>query len=244
MARVPSPYRQVVDALLGAYASRVLVGVLGSLTVVLLLVHLPYSSAPPTIGWSARAPERIPVSELRREADEPSDPSSALADAPPPTRSGPPQPDAPSSTGPDDGRGEVPDEPPNKTSNDSSVARDSVRAISALSLEDGPPEIVGGRGALYLHIRYPVAARQQGIEGRLRLEFTVGRDGSVRDVVVANSLHPLCDSAAVRALRSVQFRPGTHEGKPVPVRMHLPVRFELRSGTTPLRSSRRPGPGG
>jgi TonB family protein len=85
--------------------------------------------------------------------------------------------------------------------------------------------------AFYLNIQYPPAARRKGIEGRLELRFTVGADGTVRGIQVAKSLHPLCDSAAVRALRSVRFAPGTHNGEPIPVRMSLPVRFTLR--TTP-----------
>jgi hypothetical protein len=66
----------------------------------------------------------------------------------------------------------------------------------------------------------------------------------VRDIEVAKPLHPLCDSAAVRALRSVQFTPANHDGEIVPIRMHLPVRFKLRPDSTALRSKRLPIPDG
>ncbi len=59
------------------------------------------------------------------------------------------------------------------------------------------------------------------------LRFVVGTDGRARDIVVMQPLHPLCDSAAVRALRQTTFVPGRQDGKRVAVRMQLPVRFRL-----------------
>jgi TonB family protein len=101
--------------------------------------------------------------------------------------------------------------------------------VSAFGPNDQKPEIVGGMGALYHNIQYPQEARDQGIEGRLRLEFTVQADGKVRNVEVVDSLHPLCDSAAVEGIRSVRFAPAEHRGTAVPARMTLPVRFRLIS---------------
>ena len=89
------------------------------------------------------------------------------------------------------------------------------------------PTISGGIGAYYIHIDYPEEAIKQGIEGLLVLMFTVNENGSTSDVRVTRPLHPLCDSAAVRALRRTAFIPGQHDGEPVRVRMRLPVRFQL-----------------
>jgi len=89
------------------------------------------------------------------------------------------------------------------------------------------PEIRGGLAAYYIHIEYPEEAKMLGIEGRLVLAFVVEPDGSTSDIRIVNSLHPLCDSAAVRALRHTSFIPGQHEGQPRRVRMRLPVRFVL-----------------
>ena len=90
-----------------------------------------------------------------------------------------------------------------------------------------PPSIRGGLGAYYINIEYPPEAVEQEIEGRLVLRFVVGTDGRARDILVTESLHPLCDSAAVRALRQTTFAPGRQDGKKVSVRMQLPVRFRL-----------------
>lgn len=128
----------------------------------------------------------------------------------------------------ENGTGEGPEQ--ESTSDSPSDSTSAVRSIAELSLQDRHPEIIGGQGALSLHINYPVEARRKGIEGRLTLTFTVNTDGEVRHIVVSDSLHPACDSAAVEALRSVRFRPGTYDGEPVPVRMSLPIRFELQPG--------------
>jgi len=107
-----------------------------------------------------------------------------------------------------------------------------------LEFAEVAPTLVGGLGNLYLHIRYPQAAIDQGIQGQLVLRFVVEPDGRTTDIVVEKSLHPLCDSAAVRALREVAFRPGRQDGEATRVRMRLPVRFRIvDSGGEPLPDS-------
>lgn len=101
------------------------------------------------------------------------------------------------------------------------------------------PEIVGGIGSYYIHIEYPEEAMEAGIEGRLVLSFVVESNGHTTEVEVIERLHPACDSAAVRALRRTRFVPGRQNGDTVPVRMRLPVRFELiePDGDPPPRKS-------
>ncbi|MFB6273605.1 MAG: energy transducer TonB [Salinibacter sp.] len=131
--------------------------------------------------------------------------------------------------------------PAEKSTVSESISRESektrplekVRSITELGLTERTPNIVGGIGNLYLHIKYPQKALQEGIEGQLALEFTVQRDGSVANVEVVDSLHPLCDSAAVEGIRSVQFVPAKRSGEPIPLRLHLPVQFQI----TPTTSS-------
>ncbi len=97
---------------------------------------------------------------------------------------------------------------------------------------ESPPAIRGGLGAYYINIEYPAEAVRQGIEGRLMLKFVVDTEGRPTNISVLTSLHPLCDSAAVRALRETTFVPGRQNGMKVPVRMHLPVRFRLVTSLT------------
>jgi TonB family protein len=229
-------YRRTSAPRLGGYGTRVLIGFLCSLSLLLVLFHLPIESTTDRVGWSPRSVELIPLTAVESQ-DEPADRStSAERGAPPPTRFTPPQAEAstadteaPSDEGTDE-----------ETSTQEEDASSRVRSIAALSIEDHKPEIVGGMGALYLQIQYPAAAQRKGIEGLLELEFIVDREGNVRDIAVARSLHPLCDSAAVRALRSVQFTPAKQDGTPIPIRMSLPVRFQLRSDSTAPQSNRLP----
>ena len=99
--------------------------------------------------------------------------------------------------------------------------------LPVLNFVEHMPAISGGIGAYYIQIDYPEEAIMQGIEGLLVLTFTVNTDGSTSDVRVTQPLHPLCDSAAVRALRRTAFIPGQQDGRLVRVRMRLPVRFQL-----------------
>ncbi len=90
-----------------------------------------------------------------------------------------------------------------------------------------PPELIGGLEALQGHLSYPESARRMGAEGTVFLQFVVDKDGSVRDVDVMRGIHPALDSTAVAALHRIEFRAGTMQGKPAPMRYALPVRFRL-----------------
>ncbi|HET6567735.1 MAG TPA: energy transducer TonB [Rhodothermales bacterium] len=92
---------------------------------------------------------------------------------------------------------------------------------------DVAPQVVGGLGAFYINIQYPEKARLAGIEGQLVLSFVVEANGVPSEIHVDDGLHPLCDSAAVRALRATRFVPVRQNGKYVRIRMRLPVRFKL-----------------
>lgn len=231
-------YHRSDDSLLGAYPVRILLGLTGSLAFLLLLLHLPMTKSPDRVGWtSSRGSEWIPLSQVQEQDIPPEQETSSnqasgtMDHAPPPTRHSSPNPSSTTASDAESGRNT--EEDTREQSDESSP----VRSIAELSVEDERPEIVGGMGSLYLRINYPPEAREKGIEGRLTLQFTITREGDVQHIDVTDSLHPLCDSAAVRALQSVKFKPATRDGDPIPIRMSLPIRFELRS-TPALRSQR------
>lgn len=234
-------YRRSPDSLFQSHTTRILISLAGCMGLLLLLLHLPISTSPPRVGWTAdRSGDLIALSQIAVEDEESPSPEDAEAtsgpDTPPPTRHGPPTPSE-AHQSPDTDNDET--EAAEESSSDEPASSD-VRSIAALSSKDRHPEIMGGRGALNLFIEYPTEARKKGIEGQLKLSFTVGTDGNARRIRVSKSLHPLCDSAAVQAVRSVRFRPGTYEGEPVPVRMSLPIRFQLQPNPDRLHSSRTP----
>ena len=95
------------------------------------------------------------------------------------------------------------------------------------------PSFPGGQGALneYLSktIRYPVAAEENGIQGRVIVQFVVEKDGSITDVRVVRSVDPSLDKEAVRVAKSMpRWIPGKQNGSAVRVKFTLPVSFRLQ----------------
>ena len=78
--------------------------------------------------------------------------------------------------------------------------------------------------------RYPLLAREQGMEGVVMLSVLVRSDGRVEDARVANSSGaPVLDEAALTAVRTWLFVPATRGGRPVESIVEVPVKFALRS---------------
>jgi TonB family protein len=102
---------------------------------------------------------------------------------------------------------------------------------------EADPEFEGGLEAVYNYIRqditYPLEARQAGVEGRVDVEFVVDKDGSISDVEAIKGIGAGCDEEAVRVVKSLPlFKPAMQNGKPVRVRMVVPIIFELTPGET------------
>lgn len=98
-------------------------------------------------------------------------------------------------------------------------------------------EFEGGPEAFYNYIRqevtYPLEARQAGVEGRVDVQFIVDKDGSISRAEAITRIGAGCGEEAVRAVKTVpRFRPATQNGKAVPVRMVVPVVFQLKAGET------------
>lgn len=78
------------------------------------------------------------------------------------------------------------------------------------------------------NIRYPAQARRMGIEGRVFVEFVVGKDGSLQDITVIKGIGSGCDEEAVRVLKlSPRWQPAKQRGKAVKQRIVLPIVFKL-----------------
>jgi protein TonB len=95
------------------------------------------------------------------------------------------------------------------------------------------PQFPGGDGALmqYLssHIKYPVVAEENGIQGRVVCTFVVERNGSITDVRVVKSVDPSLDKEAVRVIKSMpNWIPGKQNGSAVRVKYTVPVTFRLQ----------------
>jgi TonB family protein len=85
----------------------------------------------------------------------------------------------------------------------------------------------GGVTALQKAVEYPQAARSQGIEGRVFVQFVVDETGAVGTPKVTRGTDPMLDLAALEAVSRLSCTPGRQGGQPVKVQMSLPVTFRL-----------------
>ena len=202
------------------YRMRFLGCLAGSLLIMIAAAHIPIDYDWPVVGWYV-VPQAETISVDLIESEKAERDSQRGVPITRLEKDGAP-------SAPD---GEfLPDETPDPLASDEAKSAPRTERISGRRVFEAAhdmPQIVGGLGAYYIHIEYPEEALLEGIEGRLILSFVVETDGRTSGVKVIRTLHPACDSAAVRALRQTRFVPGRQDGEIVPVRMHLPVRFKI-----------------
>lgn len=77
------------------------------------------------------------------------------------------------------------------------------------------------------NLNYPRSLEQQQVQGRVVAEFIVGTDGSITDVKLVSTLHPLCDNEVLRVLRMMpRWTPGIDKGEPCRTKVCIPVVFK------------------
>ncbi len=226
--RAPAARRRPARQRRAHYLVRLMGALVVSLLLVLLVVHLPIYSPPERVGWgpagigplTLQAAPAVEEPAAARSPQEEGAPITTFGATERTTDKGKDEPgrqDADSAPAPD----------PQQTQDEPVPYTRLMARGTALTTQNRLPHVRGGAGMLYLAIGYPEPARRAGIEGRLVLDFVVERDGSTSHIQVIESLHPLCDSAAVAALRETRFVPGRQNGEPVRVHMRLPVEFKL-----------------
>ncbi len=110
---------------------------------------------------------------------------------------------------------------------------DDSNTLYSMAAVEVMPQFPGGEAALYKYIadnlRYPANAQEDGVSGRVIVQFTVNKSGNISDVSVIRSRHPSLDREAVRVVRSMpRWNPGKQNGHPVNVIYTLPVTFRLQ----------------
>ena len=102
-----------------------------------------------------------------------------------------------------------------------------------IAMVEQKPEFAGGEAAMYKwlsdHINYPAAAAEDGVQGRVVVEFEVSKTGSIEKVRVIRGRHPALDKEALRVVKAMpKWNPGRNNGQPVKVTYTLPVTFKLQ----------------
>ena len=81
---------------------------------------------------------------------------------------------------------------------------------------------------VYQYLKYPSYAVDNGIQGRVLVDFIIDEKGEVQDVKVSRGIHQVLDDEAVRVVSaSPKWRPGRHHGKKAKVAMTIAVDFKL-----------------
>jgi protein TonB len=104
--------------------------------------------------------------------------------------------------------------------------------IKIYTVVDKQPEFNGGVEAMLTFIknnlRYPLAARRNGAQGTVYVEFLIQKNGSITNVKTIKSVHPEVDAEAERVIRLMPpWMPALKNEKPVTVRFVLPIIFKL-----------------
>ena len=95
------------------------------------------------------------------------------------------------------------------------------------------PEFPGGMAEclkfIGKNVKYPTIAQENGVQGRVIIQFVVNQDGSIVDPVVMRSVDPYLDKEALRVIKMMpKWKPGKQRGKAVRVKYTVPVTFKLQ----------------
>lgn len=105
-------------------------------------------------------------------------------------------------------------------------------ADEIFTIVEEKPNPVGGMQAFYQYVsdnlEYPARATRMNIEGRVFVQFVVEKDGALTDIQVVRGIGAGCDEEAIRVISGApKWNPGKQRGRPVRVRMILPIVFKL-----------------
>ena len=94
------------------------------------------------------------------------------------------------------------------------------------------PEFPGGATEfmkwLTKNLRYPPAAQQRKVQGKVVTQFIINKDGTVSDIEILTPVDPSLDQEALRVLRMMpRWKPGQQDAKPCRTQVCIPIVFKL-----------------
>ncbi len=98
---------------------------------------------------------------------------------------------------------------------------------------DQPSSPTGGYPTFYKFVRenlkYPELAIKDGVEGSVRLQFVVSKDGSISHIKVIAGIGSGCDEEAMRIVKqSPKWQPAVDKGNNVTSKASIPISFKLK----------------
>ena len=112
------------------------------------------------------------------------------------------------------------------------VESNGSEKIYTMGMVEQKPQFPDGEEAMYRwigeHINYPAQAAEEGVQGRVIVQFNIMADGSIKNAKVVRSRHPALDEEALRLVNAMPlWIPGRNKGKAVIVSYTLPITFRL-----------------
>ena len=87
------------------------------------------------------------------------------------------------------------------------------------------PMPVGGMQAVAKKVVVPEEIMEKKIKGVVQVMVSCDSTGAILGTSIFKSLDPACDSAAIKAVRSVKFKPGEKDRKKVKKKVIIPINF-------------------
>jgi protein TonB len=79
------------------------------------------------------------------------------------------------------------------------------------------------------NLKYPEAAKEANIEGKIAIEFIIEKDGSITNIKVRKDIGYGCGDEVVRILKEMpKWKPAMQRGKPVRFKYGKNIRFTLQ----------------
>jgi len=118
------------------------------------------------------------------------------------------------------------DENKNKSPIDFDVKEEPVIVSQIL------PTFIGGDDAMYKwlsdNIKYPQAAKEAGIQGKVIVTFIIEKDGSITGTQLLKDIGGGCGEEAIRVVKLMpKWREGRQGNSPVRFKFNLPIKFTL-----------------
>ena len=113
------------------------------------------------------------------------------------------------------------------------VEEEEVEEEQIFQIVEEPASFPGGIGEcmnwLGKNIKYPTISQENGVQGRVIVQFVINRDGSIVDAKVVRGVDPYLDKEALRVVNQMpKWSPGKQRGKAVRCQFTLPVQFRLQ----------------
>ncbi|CUT01688.1 energy transducer TonB [Candidatus Chrysopegis kryptomonas] len=95
------------------------------------------------------------------------------------------------------------------------------------TLAETMPQLIGGLQSIQSKVKYPEEALKKGIEGTVYAVVYVNENGGVDHAEIVKGIGYGCDEEVLKAVSQAKFTPAYSQGKPVKVKVIIPVRFKL-----------------